>query len=757
MKNRLKRTFSIKFLLLSVLSLSSSLWSQTTHTPHPEEPYAPPILAATLSEQVFEEDQNSENAIWPLNNSYSANESNVQVIIPVDPELNTTNTSKDEIEYFDFPQGMIVASPLQDEIEETKVEEDQRGYVINFDNVGIIEYLRWISNITHKNFIFDEQELNFNITIISKEPASIDVIMASLLQILRINNLNLMEQGNNIIIYQSKGGDTSPSTTVIAGEDTTPREANALVTKVFKIKNAQTARIQSIVTPLLSQKALVEISPETRHLIVTDLAINVQKIEELLITLDKPDVGLDIGMYHVQNINIQTLISLTQRIVTPLAEENPLILVPQPSTDTIFIISTPFLIEKTASVMSTLDVDSGILTEEQRMDSLPEDHIDRTVFKVHKLRYHQGNEIQTSLRKIGNTLSHTGIANAGLVATIKTIEWLESTNSLVFSGDSESIAKLIELVNTLDIPKREVFIEMLVIETSVLKSLSIGVTGAGNVKGPHADVIAGYGGSGLTNAIATAAAGGDPNGNLITKLGKGFTAGAIGKGISLGNDYYLNLAGLLDALQGDSETSIIMNPQIVTESAHAAELFVGNTDRFQSSTIQGTQGTTTVTNYEYRQIGSRLVVTPTIGNSNIITLDIDQSIQTNLGVNNTDSVADGVPVPITSDKSTRTRVHVPDKYFLILSGMIYEKKQNTQNKVPCLGSAPIVGSMLGGVSNSYDKRNIMIFIRPQIITTPEEVDEVSKKQKKFLQEEWKSEDANFQINGLLDWLQLKDR
>ena len=677
-----------------------------------------------------------------------------QVNPPLAPE-HSSSTIANKSDYYSFPQGMILASSLEPENEESPpVEEESIGYVINFDNVGIIEYLRWISNITNKNFIFDENELQFNITIISKEPATTDLIMASLLQILRIHNLALMEQENNIIIY--KGSD-KPSTTVISTEDEFNPEANALVTKVFKLKNAQPSGIAKIIKPLLSKNALVESSMATRHLIVTDLAINIQKVEQLLQTLDQPNVGLDIGIYHVKHINLKTLVSLAERIVTPLAEENPLILVPQHSTDTVFIISTPYLIEKTASVMSTLDINADILSEEQRIEGLPLDHIDRTIFKVHKLKYHEGSSIQTSLRKIGMTLSKTGIANEELVSTINTIEWLEATNSLVFSGDPESIAKLNELINTLDIPKREVFIEMLVIETSVLKALTIGIDVGGNINSTHGDLVGGFSGKGLQTLLTDSMTGNmnQASTDMIKTLGDGFNMGAIGKAISLGGSSYLSLGALVNALQGDSETSIIMNPQIVTESAHPAELFVGQTDRFQSSAIQGTQGAATVTNFEYRKIGSRLLVTPTVGNSNIVTLDIDQTIETNLGA--TASGGDGVPMPVLSTKNTRTRVHIPDKYFLILSGMITEKKTRKRAQVPCLGSIPLLGSVLGNVENEFQKTNIMIFVRPHIIDTPGEIEELSSQRKDLLEQEWKAKDVNFQVDGLLDWLELKDR
>src|SRR5262249_25045473 len=73
--------------------------------------------------------------------------------------------------------------------------------LINFTNVSMIEYLRFISRLTNKNFIFDENDLQFNVTIISEEPTSIETIMTNLLQELRIHDLEVIEEGNNLIIH----------------------------------------------------------------------------------------------------------------------------------------------------------------------------------------------------------------------------------------------------------------------------------------------------------------------------------------------------------------------------------------------------------------------------------------------------------------------------------------------------------------------------------------------------------------------------
>jgi type III secretion protein C len=628
--------------------------------------------------------------------------------------------------------------------------EDVRGYVINFDNVNIIEYLRWISDITNRNFIFNEKDLQFNITIVSKEPAAPEVIMSTLLQILKIHNLNMLEQGKNIVIYPGTGT-TTTSNILYGGES--PSENSAIVTKIFQLENVNPTRISGIISPLLSQNAQIEVSAETGHFIVTDVATNIAKVEELLVSLDKPNTSLDIGVYNVSSANVTTLKALAERIVGPLAEENPLILVPQSSTKTIFIISTPYLIEKTTSILKKLDnVPQDRLSASVRENDLPTMHIDRTKFQVYKLQYHQGDEIQKSLKKIGTTLAHTGVTNASLVSTINTIEWIESTNALVFSGDQESINKLEDLVKNLDVPKREVYIEMLIIETSVGNSLTFGVQGGlSNFTGNSAAGIIGMQpGKALQTAMDTVSTTPDASGLMNDK---GFYVGVIGKILKHGTGDFTSLGALVNALHTDTDTTIVMNPQIVTENGSPAEFFVGQTDQFPSSEISQGQGEYIKTTYENRRIGARLRVTPTLGNSDIVTLDIDQELSASNDSEDDDTTRS--IKTIFSTRSTRTRVHVPNKYFLVLSGMISETNTKTKNRLPCLGGLPIFGALAGDYKGDSKRSNLMIFIRPHIITTAEEIAKVTETQKARLDEALQHEE-NFEIDNLLDLLQLKE-
>ncbi len=80
------------------------------------------------------------------------------------------------------------------------------GFTINFEDICVIELIRFISQISNMNFIFDSKDVDFKISIVSEDPTSVNNLMAALLQVLQMNNLSVVEQGNNILIYNNFNG-----------------------------------------------------------------------------------------------------------------------------------------------------------------------------------------------------------------------------------------------------------------------------------------------------------------------------------------------------------------------------------------------------------------------------------------------------------------------------------------------------------------------------------------------------------------------
>lgn len=335
-------------------------------------------------------------------------------------------------------------------------------------------------------------------------------------------------------------------------------------------------------------------------------------------------------------------------------------------------------------------------------------------FTVYKLQYNMGEGILTALKN-----SNLGKSKE-LDEAIKSMQWIEQTNSLLLSGTPQAVERLESIIHTLDQPQKQVFIEVLVVETNVKNGLEFGIKwgaggkvkdrlgfATGSIDGEFAKTFKGI------NATDT------PKGPSQIPLGRGFDLGVIGDIILHRGKTFFSLASLISALETDKDSKIILNQKIITQDGKMSRIFVGDNIPFTGSvveTIGAAQQTTS--NIEYRDVGVSLTITPLLGNEDVITLDIAEEI--------TEAEHEQINGGIRTRKTNMaTRAHVPDDSFLVLSGMTKDKKIKRKAGVPCLGGIPWIGALFSETRTDVEKRNILIFVRPRIVDNQETYKAVS--------------------------------
>ncbi|MBI3236819.1 MAG: hypothetical protein HYZ48_03860, partial [Chlamydiales bacterium] len=320
----------------------------------------------------------------------------------------------------------------------------QNLYTINFNNISIIELIRFVSKITNLNFVFEEGDLQFSVTVVSEEPLSAKNVMSALAQVLRVHDLTLLEQENNILIIKNASVNQIPS--IISEEIPESQAGNAaLVTQVFRIRNANLNSVASIIRPLTSKSALIEVSNETRQLIVTDITTNVEKIASLLLSLDSPHTPLDVELYTVKNISPTELIALTQQILTPFAEGNPLLFVPQVETNAIYIVSTPYLIERSMMIMEDLDIPPRQVVIGQKAGP------GKNVF-IYQAINRSPDDLLNALRQVNRELKSSPGGETRVETAIDNATAVKDSNSIMFIADPETVTALKEMLASLDTP-----------------------------------------------------------------------------------------------------------------------------------------------------------------------------------------------------------------------------------------------------------------------------------------------------------------
>lgn len=954
---------------------------------------------------------------------------------------------------------------------------EKDSYTVNFNNISIIEFIRFASKITGQNFVFDEADLQFSVTVVSEEEIPAKNVMTALSQVLRMHDLMLIQEDGNVLITKSKH--VNQIAPIVSADITESDSKNAaLVTRVFRVKNANVNTIAGIIRPMCSDSALIEVSVETRQLIVTDVKTNVEQISSLLLTLDTPHSSFEVETYTVKHIPPEDLISLTNQILSPFTEGNPLLFVPQDQTNSIFIVSTPHLIERAITIMEDLDKPAkslliskqamtgrnvflyhginrsadDLLAELQQVDKqlkslggpktpvqmaiedalvIPDTNslmfvtdpdtiatlkdiltgldlstseafaktqktfffykpvyltaqdiekalkdlakdlqgsglidpglfsaiqsvhyvahtqsllftgtsesldkvqqllkeidsasavgaiqrignlnfflykiqcaspdkliaslqsfgqtldktnieskelaealsnvkfiresnsllftgkpqalekvepivkqldtttncvtptrtastfiiytpryqsgealisilcdfmqnlissgvsdpalfdsinnlkwmprvndlivsgdkesvakveqlltkfdvptkenvlpsieaIDNTSFLVYKLQYHPGNDIQLALKEVAASLGKTTPPPTALVDAINSLQWVEVTNSLLVSGQQDVLVKLKDLIQNLDVPLRQVFIEVLLIETTLHNAQQFGLSwggqaqymnkatlGTGNfpIAAPNAAPNTTPSGA-FSKTLQGINATTTPKGGMVP-FSSGFDMGVIGDIIMNKGRSFISLGALVNAIQLDNDSTIVLNPKIIAQDNRQSTIFVGQNVPYTGSLVQNQgQNTLTNTNIEYRDVGVSLTITPMLGENNIVTLDIvhDISQLTSAVPATTTTQVTGIQ---TSHTHMETRVHVPDNYFVALSGMINDSKVHYKTAIPCLGGLPVIGMFFSENDRYATKDNVIIFIRPKIIDTYGEYKKVTEHQ-----------------------------
>lgn len=399
-------------------------------------------------------------------------------------------------------------------------------------------------------------------------------------------------------------------------------------------------------------------------------------------------------------------------------------------------------IEEIKQLLSTFDVPNNEFPATKEISGLED-----LGFLVYKLQYHKGTEIQDALKQIAADLKQAQGEAANkfkLIKSIEAIQLIQVTNSLLCSGDKETLMKLKELINNLDVPLKQVFIEVLVIQTTLSNALSFGlewgskfqyknqaVMGMSNT----APIDSANPASTFVNSMNSINTSNTPTGNNI-QFGNGFDLGVIGDLLFHKGKSFLSLGSLLSAIQNDNEYSIIMTPKIIAQDGKTARIFNGQNIPYSGSVItNNSSNTVSTTNLEYRDVGMDLTITPILGNSDSITLTINlESSQT--PATGSGTVQLGQVNGITTFKTTmNTAVHVANKNFLVLSGMVTDTKSRTKSGIPCLGGLPVIGAAFSKNDEQKTKNNIVIFLRPHIVNTYQEMQLLTQNQEDFFREQ----------------------
>ncbi|MBI5135840.1 MAG: hypothetical protein HZA24_00735 [Nitrospirae bacterium] len=290
-----------------------------------------------------------------------------------------------------------------------------------------------------------------------------------------------------------------------------------------------------------------------------------------------------------------------------------------------------------------------------------------------------------------------------------------ATNALIITASPKDYKMLREVIDKLDIKRRQVYVEAVVMEVSVGNSADVGVE-AFAIEPFDANRYTVFGGS-----ITSGNAGGLLTPDALAKRVSSFSGLSFGavRQFTIGGQDFFSVGGLIQAVAGNSDVNVLSTPQILTSDNQKAEIVVG--DNVPIITSQGLSSGGNVSNTIERQdIGITLRLTPQILESNLVKLDLFQEIS-NVRTDAPSGFDINTQGVITSKKSATTTVIVKDKQTVVVGGLMSESTRNTIKKVPLLGDIPVLGWLFKSRSQATEKRNLLIFLTPHLIRDPDEL------------------------------------
>jgi general secretion pathway protein D len=572
----------------------------------------------------------------------------------------------------------------------------------NFKDADITQITEAVAAATGKNFIVDPR-VRAQVTMISSTPMSPAAFYEAYLAILQVHGFIAVQAGEVIKILPDANARQIPS---IDLPDHVSPTSDEIVTQVIDVKNVSAAQLVPILRPLIPQYGQLAAYPASNILIISDRANNVNRIIRIIRRIDQ--VGdQDVEVIPLQNASSAEIV----RVINSLYQGQA-------------AAEGGMAAKVVADDRSNSVLVGGDQSQRLRIRALIA-HLDTPLesggdTQVRYLRYADAEKIAPKLKEqITGVAQAAGGAAGGAGAAASpqaqaeknAMVWADpQNNALVITAPPKIMRAIMGIVDKLDIRRRQVLVEALIVEVNATKNAELGVNWAefskGNGSVPAASFVSPVGGSSIVDLAGNVSAIANNATNATLPTGTSIAVGRLAAG-------GLNFAAMIRAIRNDQDTNVIATPSTMTMDNQEAEIKVAQEIPFITGSFTNTGATNGATNpfqtVQRQEVGTILKVTPTIaaeGNSVVMKISIESS-SVGAPVSNVD---------ITTNKRTiTTNVLIEDGGIVVLGGLIQNSSSKGESKVPFLGSIPLIGLAFKTRTAGSTKNNLMMFIRPKIL------------------------------------------
>lgn len=606
---------------------------------------------------------------------------------------------------------------------------------MDFTDVDLPVLVKFISEQTKKNFIFDER-VQGKITIISPRKITVDEAYDVFLSVLAVKGYTTVPQANAVKIVplaeaKQEGLPTSKETAPPSSE---------FVTRIVPLQFLDAAEVVPLLTPLVSRGGLINSFAASNTLLVIDSAANIDRFLKILAEIDVAGTANLFRIIPLKNAPAadvaKTLDSLYQEAAPAAPGGRARAAKPGRTRGTAPPRFLPDLRTNNLIVLASREVMADVEELLQKLDVPAPEHTGK--INVYYLENADAEELAKVLSNLSEKRAPQAAPAAGQPATIKGVISAEleggvriaadkPTNSLIIIASPNDFQTLVEVIKKLDIRRRQVYVEAAIMEISLDKGLDFGVEFRGAVETRSNGAVIGgtnFDFKGNINQLFAALATGNP----LLFSGTGLIAGGIAGNVKLPDGTEIPaITAVLRAAQSRSNINVLSTPHLLTMDNKEAEIIVGENVPFITSQTTNTTNIANITNtIERKDVGITLRITPHIHESEFVNLDIYQESSAVKG----DTLLNANLVgPTTTKRSAKTSVLVRNGDTVVLGGMMQETYNTIQRQVPLLGDIPLLGNLFKFKSVTRNKTNLLIFLTPRIIKEPGDMARVTETEK----------------------------
>ena len=573
--------------------------------------------------------------------------------------------------------------------------EDGKSWTVNIRNADIQAFISQIADMTGKNFVVDPRVRARDVTVVSTKALSAAEVYELFLSVLQVHGYAAVPSGDIIKIVPNTTA--KQSNLPLVGKNAAGGEA--LVTRVIPVENSPVEELVPVLRPLVPQYGHLAAVGSANALIISDHIDNIRRMEAIIASLDNAE-SEDVQVIKLEHAFAGDMVKMLESLTPQTGgrrgktKDGGVTVVADERTNRLIIKGDRITRQRMAQMIRNLDTPASATGGVQ----------------VVRLSHGDAEALAELLKNFaeGASAAKPGAdgktAAAAMTGDKVSIQADKSLNALVIRAEPAMMKEIMSVISQLDVRRAQILIEAAIVEVSgdTGKALGFQYVGGSDESGVGA---INFGNAGLTiNSIVQALATDDPSG---LALGDGITMG-FGEQDSNGD---LKWGALIQALSTSTDVNLLSTPSILTLDNQEASIVVGENVPFitGTSTSTGSGVSNPFQTIQREDVGLSLKVTPHVAGLSTIRLELEQE---NSQVK--DSVGEAADI-VTTTRKLESTVLADDGETIALGGLIRDNITKTVRKVPILGDIPLLGILFRSTSNSREKSNLMVFLRPTIL------------------------------------------